>query len=86
MKKIIFAIAILTIGLVTAQAGIFSTVSGMTMEQKKPLSEYTIDTAGINPRVYEFIPKNDRTKLCVIVFGNSEKAPVPAMQCFKKEK
>jgi len=66
-------------------AGMFSTVSGMTMDEVKPLSSYTIDTAGFNPRVYEFIPKNDKTKLCVIVFGNADGVSIPAIQCFKRD-
>ena len=83
MKKVVFAILLA----ISAEAGIFSTVSGMTMEEQKPLSSYTIDTAGVNPRVYEFTPKNDKDTLCVIVFGNAtsgDGVSVPAMQCFKK--
>jgi hypothetical protein len=70
---------------VVSYAGMFSTVSGMVMDEKKPLASYTIDTAGINPRVYEFTPQNDKTKLCVVVFANSDRGAIPAMQCFKKE-
>jgi hypothetical protein len=82
MKKILLLVT--TIG-IYSYAGMFSTMSGMTMEEIKPLSSYTIDTAGINPRVYEFIPKNDKTKLCIVVFGNSDKLSVPAMQCFERK-
>jgi len=67
-------------------AGLFSTVSGLTMKEIKPLSSYTLGTTGINPRVYEFTPQNDKSILCVVVFGNSDNGTsVPAMQCFKKK-
>ncbi len=86
MKKICLIILALIIT-TTLQAGMFSTVSGMTMKEVKPLSSYTIDTAGINPRVYEFVPQNDQTKLCVVVFSNADNSTsVPAMQCFKMDK
>ena len=81
MKKILLILSLF----LYSNAGVFSTMSGMAMKEIKPVASYTIDTAGINPRVYEFIPKNDTTKLCVIVFGNSDKLSVPAMQCFKRE-
>ena len=68
-------------------AGLYSTVSGLlTMKEIKPLSSYTLGTTGINPRVYEFTPQNDKSILCVVVFGNSDNGTsVPAMQCFKKK-
>ena len=84
-NKILWLIATATI-VSSAQAGVFSTVSGMTMEEVEPLSSYTIDTAGVNPRVYEFVPKNDKTKLCIVVFGNADGGvSIPAMQCFKRD-
>ena len=83
MKKVITLI-ILT--LTISQAGMFSTVSGMTMEEIKPNSSYTIDTAGINPRIYEFTPKANPDKICVVVFGNADGGvSIPAMQCFDKK-
>jgi hypothetical protein len=82
MKKILI-VSLLSAG---AYAGnLFSTISGMGMEEVKTNS-YTIDTVGINPRVYQFNPKDNKDYLCVIVFPNSDgehTAAVPAMQCFK---
>ena len=47
---------------------------------------YTIETSGINPRVYEFTPKANPNKICVVVFGNSKSGiSIPAMQCFDKK-
>ena len=80
-KIILIAIAFIS----TLNAGMFSTLSGMAMKEVKPVASYTIDTAGINPRVYEFIPKNDKTKLCIVVFGNTNNnISIPAMQCFTR--
>ena len=81
MKKLL----IVLVFTIYSYAGMFSTMSGMAMKEIKPVAEYTIDTVGINPRVYEFIPQNDNTKLCVVVFGNSDRLSAPTMQCFKRE-
>ena len=73
--------------LVAANAGnMWSAVSGMTWSEIKT-NKYTIDTAGVNPRVYEFVPKGAQDRLCVIVFSNADgkhTAAIPVMQCFKK--
>lgn len=83
MKKII--LSLLATGLV-AQAGVFSTISGMTMDERKPIHAYTIDTAGINPRIYEFTPKSASNKICVAVFiSNGHDGSAPALQCFDKK-
>jgi len=83
MKKLILLACLISMN---AYAGnLFSQISGMTWDEVKT-NKYTIDTAGINPRVYEFIPENAKDHLCVIVFPNSDgkhTAAIPAMQCFK---
>jgi len=82
IKKILLLISIS----LYSYAGMFSTLSGMAMKEIKPLASYTIDTAGVNPRVYEFVPQNDKTKLCIVVFGNTDNGiSIPAMQCFKRD-
>jgi hypothetical protein len=66
---------------------IFSQVSGMTLPEIKADNVYTLDTAGINPRVYEFTPKGKPDYLCIIVFPNASgdnSTSVPVMQCLKK--
>jgi hypothetical protein len=65
-------IAIAALVAVTAQSGMFSTVSGMGMKEVKPDHEYTVDTVGVNPRIYEFRSKTDPNVLCVLVFGNDQ--------------
>jgi len=85
MKKIILGVLICG-AILQAQAGnLWSSVQGMTWSEEKT-NKYTIDTAGINPRVYEFIPQSAKDHICVIVFPNADgkhTAAVPAMQCFK---
>jgi len=82
MKKIL----LLVIVAIAANAGnLFSSLSGMAMTEEKT-NKYTIDTVGINPRVYEFVPQSAKDHLCVIVFPNSDgkhTAAIPTMQCFK---
>ena len=51
------------------------------MKEVKPKAEYTLDTAGYNPRVYEWVTSDGRT--CIAIFGN-DKAAV-ALQCDKKK-
>ena len=83
MFKSLLLVAILAI---SASAGnLFSTISGMTMDEIKPTS-YTVDTAGLNPRVYQWTPVGLPNFVCVALFPNADGksvAAVPAMQCFK---
>ena len=86
MRRTLLTVAALAVLATTAQAGnLFSQISGMSLDEQKT-NAYTIDTIGINPRVYEFIPKSAPDHLCIAMFPNSDGkhgAAVPAMQCFK---
>ena len=73
----------LIVATMVAQAGMFSAVSGMTMKEIKPTQEYTIDTAGLNPRVYEFTPQGDPSRYCVLVVLSGDE-PSSTLQCYKK--
>jgi hypothetical protein len=86
MKKLLLSITILATS--SFAGNFFSTVSGMTMKQVKPEASYTVDTAGFNPRVYQWETKlGDGTKVtCIALFPNSDGkdvAAIPAMQCIK---
>jgi hypothetical protein len=80
MKKI------LTLALLTsfATAGLFSTVSGLGMKEKKTDKEYTLDTAGMNPRVYEFTPVTAPHMQCILIVLNAVE-PSSTLQCFSKK-
>jgi uncharacterized protein YxeA len=80
MKKIL-AILVLALSL---NAGLFSTMQNLNMDEIKT-NAYTIDTAGYNPRIYEFTPKGDKSKLCIMAFGNSKNGS-PTIFCFTKGK
>ena len=56
----------------------FSAVSGMSMKEIKPTASYTIDTAGINPRVYEFKTSTGRECVLVVLTGDQ---PSSTLQC-----
>ena len=79
MKYLILMLCLFSI----LQGGMFSTLEGLGMKEIKPDYTYTIDTAGINPRIYEWTPKSNPNITCIVIFGNS-KAAIPAMQCFPK--
>ncbi len=67
---------------VFAYAGLFSSISGLNMKERKVDAAYTIDTAGINPRVYEFTTISNPKMKCIAIFGNSDKTSAVALQCF----
>ena len=79
MKKVLVLLAVMV---AVAQAGMWSTMQGLSMDKKKLTSQYVIDTNGYNPRVYEFDTVNGMK--CVIVFSSSNEGSSPAMQCVKK--
>ena len=83
MKKTVISLLVL-VGV--ANAGIFSMAEGMTMPEIKPQASYTVDTAGINPRVYEFNTKVKPIMHCVAFIASSSKMSAPTMQCYKIEK
>lgn len=80
MKKII-VLTLLTVGL---NAGAWSALSGMTMEERKTISSYTLDTNGVNPRIYEFTPKNAPEMHCILVVLTGTE-PSSTLQCFNKK-
>ena len=85
MSKLILSLLFLVVGL--SAGNLFSTLSGMTWDEKKTV-HYTIDTAGFNPRVYEFQPTLVKNYICIVIFPNADGkhvAAVPAMQCIKKK-
>jgi len=86
MKKIVLFVLIITLGAFgsPAFAGAWSMISGMAMPEIKPQAAYTIDTAGINPRIYEFDTKVEPIKHCVVLVASSDKMAAPTMQCFNK--
>jgi len=84
MKKIILMITMLVITVTSVNAGMWSMVSGMAMKEIKPQAAYTVDTAGVNPRVYEFDTKVAPIRHCVVLIASSSKMAAPTMQCYKK--
>ena len=60
-------------------SGMVGSVTFPTLETKK----FTIDTPGINPRLYEFDTKSGYH--CIALFRDSTDT-APAMQCFKIQK
>lgn len=62
--------------------GIFTTPT--TGELVDPDYFYEIDTWGSNSEIYEFTPKSNKSKSCVMFMLDSGRAM--GLQCFNKEK
>jgi len=77
-------ITLLILVALSANAGMFSMVSGMSIKEVKPQASYTVDTAGINPRVYEFDTQVKPIKHCVVLVASSDKMSAPTMGCYNK--
>jgi len=80
MKKIVLLVALA----LSANAGLYSMVTGMSMKEIKPSAAYTVDTNGINPRVYEFDTRVKPIRHCIVLIASSDKMAAPTMQCYKK--
>jgi len=80
MRKLILIMVLA----LSANAGMWSMVEGMNMKEFKPDAAYTIDTAGINPRVYEFDTKVKPIRHCIVLIASSSKMAAPTMQCYQK--
>jgi len=64
-------------------AGMWSTVSSLGMKEVHKDAEYKIDTAGFNPRIYEFTTITEPKMKCVLIFSSSNENSSPTMQCIK---
>ena len=66
--------AFLTMFLLTlsAQAGLWEKVTTMGAQTVKPSSEYLIETAGWNIRVYEWIPADNPNIRCMFAAGSKK--------------
>lgn len=66
--------AFLTMFLLTlsAQAGLWEKVTTMGTQTVKPSSEYLIETAGWNIRVYEWIPADNPNVRCMFAAGSKK--------------
>ena len=75
MKKLFFISIILT----NIFAFQWSTLVGFFKKTVNTLS-YTIETAGVNPRVYEFDTQGYPRMHCVVIFRDDPRS-APSMQC-----
>ena len=66
-------------------AGFFSTAQGVLMDSEKADTEYTLDTNGINPRVYEFTPKANENMTCLYIVISGKNEVATNLQCFIKK-
>ena len=83
MKKLIL---LALLGSYVFAGNFFSTLSGMNMPEVKPEQAYTVDTNGLNPRIYTWVQKliDGRSVQCITLFPNASgehSTAVPAMQC-----
>ncbi len=57
---------------VSVQAGLWEKVTTMGAKTVKPSSEYLIETAGWNIRVYEWIPADNPNARCMFAAGSQK--------------
>jgi hypothetical protein len=57
---------------VSAQAGLWEKMTTMGAQTVKPSSEYLIETAGWNIRVYEWIPADNPNTRCMFAAGSQK--------------
>lgn len=81
MKKVLTVLILLCVVSSIAFAGLFTSVSGFTLQEVEPDSVYALDTIGENPRVYEFTTKTEPKRKCVVIFTES-KQKSPVLQCW----
>ena len=55
------------------------------MKEIKHEASYTIDTAGVNPRIYEFDTKVAPIRHCIVLIASSDNMAAPTMQCYKNK-
>ncbi len=75
MKKLIFTILFASFSF----AFNWNTIVGVFKKSVNTLA-YTIETSGVNPRVYEFDTQGYPRMHCVVIFRDDPKTS-PAMQC-----
>ena len=77
MKKFIFLLSLISFSF----AFNWNSIVGFFKKTVNTLS-YTIETSGINPRVYEFDTQGYPRMHCVVIFRDDPKTS-PAMQCIE---
>jgi len=77
MKKFIFLLSLISFSF----AFNWNSIVGFFKKTVNTLS-YTIETSGINPRVYEFDTQGYPRMHCVVIFRNDTHT-APAMQCIE---
>ena len=84
-KKVVLLSLLLLLTPLSLQAGVFSAVSGFSMKEIKPTATYTVDTVGVNPRMYEFKSQTIPNTVCVIAFttASSDSSSTFQMECIK---
>lgn len=88
LKKVLYGL--LAIGLVglamTANAGMFTSISGFVAKEIKPDETYTVDVIGENIRAYVWSVEGSTPSMqCVTVFTES-KYKAPTQNCWQKGK
>ncbi len=71
---------------ISANAGLFTTVDTWNDLEVKPDKRFTVNTSGLNPRVYVFtVPNSKPTMQCIQSYVES-KYKAPVMFCWPKGK
>ncbi len=69
--KLLTLFALFTIS-ISVQAGLWEKMTTMGAKTVKPSSEYLVETAGWNIRVYEWIPADNPNVRCMFAAGSQK--------------
>ena len=72
MKIKLITLLITLVVSLSAQAGLGEKMTTMGAQTVKPSSEYLIETAGWNIRVYEWIPADNPNSRCMFAAGSQK--------------
>lgn len=80
MKKLLFVVLVFSAFVTSANAGLYSSLTGLTMKSQPTDKEWALDVVGQDVRVYEFTTKTEPKMKCVTFFPESS-SKSPVMQC-----
>ena len=77
---IVTIVILIVVYIATTRTMSFSALTTILSEQIKPDKSYTVDTAGLNMRVYEFTTQTEPKMKCVTTIVDNQ---APSTQCIR---
>ena len=80
VRRLLLGLSITAALAVSANAGLYTSITGLTMKSQPTDKEWALDVIGEDVRVYEFTTKTAPQMKCVAFFPESTRKS-PVMQC-----